>query len=74
MHINYNRNTPNQPFNMKQKDYIKVKDLEKMIDEFIKSGKSLTDFRNENMFKEYSECGTHKLKDIAAQYFLDHLK
>jgi len=59
---------------MKTKDKRKVQDLGKIIAEYMASGKSLADFRNEHMFKDYAEFGDEKLREIASQYFLDHLK
>ena len=59
---------------MNKKDQKKVDDLGKVMDEFMKSGLSVTEFMKEHIFKEYSEDGDKKLEDIAAQYFIDHLK
>lgn len=51
-----------------------IKALDEMIDEFIKSGMSASEFMREHMFKEYSKTGDDKLKEVSIDYFMDKFK
>ena len=52
----------------------KAEALERVIGEYLKSDKTMSEFIKEHMFKDYSEGGDKKLEEIATQYFIDHLK
>jgi hypothetical protein len=58
---------------MNKHDKHNVEELEKIIDKYVQSGMSMSDFIKENVFKEYVERGGEDLQEIAAEYFLDHL-
>lgn len=51
-----------------------IKNLERAIDSYMISGKSLVDFINECSFKEYGKTGNKKLAKTAAEYFADKLE
>ena len=59
---------------MKKKDKKSIEDLDKIIEEYMNSGKTMSEFIKEHIFKEYGESGNKELADIAADYFLDHLQ
>ena len=56
---------------MNNKD--KAKKLEETIKKYIDSGKPINEFIKEEVFKEYSKSGNKKLKEIAEEYFIEHL-
>ena len=59
---------------MHKKEKAQIKDLEDAIDKYMKSGKSISEFIKESMFNDYTKYGDKELKEIATEYFLDHLK
>jgi len=52
----------------------KIKELNKIIEEYEKSGLKVSEFMRKHMFEEYSKNGDKKLEDIAKEYFIEHLE
>ena len=55
------------------KDKEKIKNLMAVIDEYVSSGLSISDFVREHSFKEYGLTGAEELKDVATEYFIEKL-
>jgi len=53
---------------------VKLDDLMRVIDGYEPDGdKSFAEVVNEYIFKEYGEHGNPELKDLAIEYFTEHL-
>ena len=52
----------------------KVKALDDVIEEFEKSGLSMSEFRKKHLLEDYVESGNKELADIVADYFIEHLE
>jgi len=59
---------------MNKQDQEKVDTLSKSIYKYLDSKMTISDFIKTHIFKEYSESGDESLKDIASEYFLEHLE
>jgi len=55
------------------KDKEKIKNLMAVIDEYVSSGLSISDFVREHSFKEYGLTGAEELKEVATEYFIEKL-
>lgn len=59
---------------MGKEDKNKIKQLDDMIEEYVKSGKPLSKFMREHIFKEYGENGDSRLHDMSVDYFLERME
>jgi len=51
-----------------------IEKLNKILEEYEKSGLKVSEFMRRHMFEEYINNGDKKIEDIAKEYFIEHLE